>query len=185
MNKNHFVINMVTLLFLNLASSLAAALPASCSASQLSLGLDQEGGNFDGMSHSGTLLVLRSLGPQACSVPAQPTLAFEDAQHRHLRVSLQTPASAHPGPPVVIPVGAEVTSQMRWVSADVYDGHNCVSPAYMTIPIGAGSLSVQFNGTLCGPAGQPPTYTMTPLQRDPVYKPPTLESTGNLANPCK
>jgi hypothetical protein len=175
MNKNYFVINMVTLLFLNLASSLAAALPASCSASQLSLGLDQQGGYFDGMSHSGTLLVLRNLGPQACSVSAQPTLAFEDAQHQPLHVSMQTPAGMHPGPvilPVVVPVGAEVTSQMRWVSGDVYDGHNCVSPAYVTIPIGAGNLSVQFNGTLCGPAGPPPTYTMTPLQRDPVYTPP-------------
>jgi hypothetical protein len=176
MNKNQFVIHMVTFLFLNLASSLAAALPASCSASQLSLGLDQEGGYFDGMSHSGTLLVLRNLGPQTCSVAAQPTPAFEDAQHHPLHVSLQTPPGMHPGPvslPVVIPVGAEITSEMRWVSGDVYDGHNCVSPAYVTIPIGAGSLSVQFNGTLCGPAGQPPTYTMTTLRRDPVYTPPT------------
>jgi hypothetical protein len=172
MNKNQFVINMVTLLFLNLASSLAAALPASCSASQLSLGLDQEGGYFDGMSHSGTLLVLRNLGPQDCKVSAQPTLAFEDTQHHPLHVSLQS-AGMQPGPPVVIPVGAEVTGQMRWVSGDVYDGHNCVSPAYVTIPIGTGNLSVQFNGTLCGPAGPPPTYTMTPLRRDPVYTPPT------------
>jgi hypothetical protein len=171
MNKNQFVICVVTFLFLNLSSCLGAALPVSCSASQLSLGLDQEGGNFDGVSHSGTLLVLRNLGPQACSVAAQPTPAFEDAQHHPLHVSLQTPAGTQPGPPVVIPVGAEVTGQMRWVSGDVYDGHNCVSPAYLTIPIGSSSLSVQFNGTLCGPAGPPPTYTMTPLQRDPVYTP--------------
>jgi hypothetical protein len=174
MNKKYFVINMVTLLFLNLASSLAAALPASCSASQLSLGLDQEGGYFDGMSHSGTLFVLRNLGAEDCKVSAQPTPAFEDAQHHPLHVSLQPAAGMQPGPPVVIPVGAEVTSQMRWVSGDVYDGHNCVSPAYMTIPIGTGSLSVQFNGTLCGPAGPPPTYTMTPLERDPVYTPTPL-----------
>jgi Protein of unknown function (DUF4232) len=171
MNKNQFVIHMVTFLFINLASSLAAALPASCSASQLSLGLDQEGGYFDGMSHSGTLLVLRNLGPQDCSVSARPNLAFEDTQHHPLHLSLQPAADMHPGSPVVIPVGAEVTGQMRWVSGDVYDGHNCVSPAYVTIPIGTGSPSVQFNGTLCGPAGPPPTYTMTPLQRDPVYTP--------------
>jgi len=170
-NKNQFVINMVMFLFLNLASCLAAALPASCTAPQLSLGLDHEGGYFDGMSHSGTLLVLRNLGPQPCSVSAQPTPAFEDAQHHPLHVSLQTPAGMHAGPAVVIPVGAEVTSQMRWVSGDVYDGHNCVSPAYVTISLGGGGISVQFNGTLCGPAGQPPTYTMTPLQRDPVYTP--------------
>jgi hypothetical protein len=177
--RRSFVIYMAGFLLLNLASSIAAALPPPCSVSQLSLGLDQEGGYFDGMSHSGTLLVLRDLGPQACSVSAQPTLAFEDAQHHPLHISLQTPAGMHPGPvilPVVIPVGAEVTSQMRWVSGDVYDGHNCVSPTYMTIPFGTASLSVPFHGTLCGPAGPPPTYTMTPLHRDPVYTPATPES---------
>jgi hypothetical protein len=171
MNKKQFVILMVTFLFLNQASCLAAALPASCTASQLSFGLDQEGGYFDGMSHSGTLLVLRNLGPQVCSVSAQPTPVFEDAQHHPLPISLQAAAGMRPRPAVVIPVGAEVTSQMRWVSGDVYDGHNCVSPAYVTVPVGTGSVSVQFNGTLCGPAGQPPPYTMTPLERDPVYTP--------------
>lgn len=172
--RSSFVIYMAAFLLLNLASAMAAALPPSCSASQLSLGLDQEGGYFDGMSHSGTLLVLRNLGPQACGVSAQPALGFEDAQHHPLRLSLQTPAGMHPGPvmlPVVIPVGAEITSEMRWVSGDVYDGHNCVSPAHMTMPLGADRLSVQFNGTLCGPAGQPPTYTMTRFRRDPVYTP--------------
>jgi hypothetical protein len=178
--RSSSVISMTAFLLLNSGSSVAAktqpSLPASCSASQLSLGLDEEGGYFNGMSHSGTLLVLRNFGPRVCSVPAQPTLAFEDAQHHPLRVSLQTPVGMHPGPvilPVAIPVGAEVTSQMRWVSGDVYDGHNCVSPALVTIPLGADSLSVQFTGSLCGPAGLPPTYTMTPLQRDPVYTPPT------------
>jgi hypothetical protein len=58
------------------------------------------------------ILALRS-----CSVSAQPSLAFEDAQHHPLPVSLQTPAGMHPGPvilPAVIPVGAEITSEMRW-----------------------------------------------------------------------
>jgi Protein of unknown function (DUF4232) len=174
------VISMAALLLMNSGFSATAktqpSLPASCSASQLSFGLDQEGGYFDGMSHSGTLLVLRNLGPQTCSIPAQPTLAFQDAEHHPLRVSLQTPAGMHPAPvilPVAIPAGAEVTSQMRWVSGDVYDGHNCVSPAFVTIPLGTDTLSVSFNGSLCGPAGPPPTYTMSPLQRDPVYIPPT------------
>jgi Protein of unknown function (DUF4232) len=96
------VISMAALLLMNSGFSATAktqpSLPASCSASQLSLGLDQEGGYFDGMSHSGTLLVLRNLGPQTCSVPAQPTLAFEDAEHHPLRVSLQAPAGIHPNP---------------------------------------------------------------------------------------
>jgi hypothetical protein len=173
------VISMATFLLLGPGISVAAktqpTLPRSCSMSEISLGLDQEDGYFDGMSHGGTLLVLRNLGSQACSVPAQPTLAFEDARHHLLHVSLQKPAGMHPGPvilPVAIPVGAEVTSQMRWVSGDVYDDHNCVSPAIVTIALGTDTLSVPFNGTLCGPAGAPPTYTMTPLQRDPVYTPP-------------
>ncbi len=109
--RSSSVISIAAFLLLNSGSSVTAntqpSLPASCFASQLSLGLDQEGRYFDSMSHSGTLLVLRNLGPQTCSVAAQPTPAFQDAQHHPLHVSLQTPAGIPPGPvilPVAIPV---------------------------------------------------------------------------------
>lgn len=144
----------------------------ACKSGQLSLAIDDENGNFNGMSHSGTLLVLRNLGPNACSVPAKPKVEFEDGKQRSLGVTAQTPIGMHPGPvmlPIAIPVGAEVTSELRWVSGDVYDGHNCASPAFLAVTMGTDVLRAKVLGTtLCGPAGKPPSFTMTPLKRDPV-----------------
>ncbi|QNI36282.1 DUF4232 domain-containing protein [Edaphobacter albus] len=143
----------------------------TCKSGQLSLAIDDENGNFDGMSHSGTLLVLRNLGPETCSVPAKPKVEFEDGRQKSLGVTAQTPAGMHPGPvmlPVAIPVGAEVTSELRWVSGDVYDGHNCVSSAFLAVTVGTDVLRVKVLGTLCGPVGKPPSFTMTLLKRDPV-----------------
>ena len=112
----------VLLLECRLSASLAAqplqSAPAPCSTAQLSFSLDDEGGNFNGMSHSGTLLVLRNFGPDACSVPGRPVVGFEDSGHHSLPASLEVAPGLHPGPvilPVVIPAGAEVTSEMRWV----------------------------------------------------------------------
>ena len=145
-----------------------------CTAGQLSPALDEENGNFDGMSHSGTLLVLRNLGPEACSMPARPTIGFEDVQHHPVAVTLEEPVGMHPGPvllPVAVPAGAELTSEMRWVSGDVYDGGQCVSPAFLTVAMGTETLRVDFSGRqICGPAGKV-SYSMTPLRRDPVYMP--------------
>jgi len=148
----------------------------SCSPGQLSLGLDDEGGNFAGMSHSGTLLVLRNLGPTVCSFPARPAIRFEDAQQHPIPVTLEYPVGMHPGPvllPVAVPVGAELTSELRWVSADVYDGGSCLSPAFLTVTVGTDVMRVDFAGRqMCGPAGKPVNYSMTPLRRDPVYTDP-------------
>ncbi len=146
--------------------------PPSCPASQLSFALDDENGYFNGMSHSGALLVLRNLGPNACTVPAGPVLAFEDASHHPLPISLEVPRGMHPGPvipPVVIPVGAEVTSQMRWVSSDAFGASNSISPAYITFSVGGDTLRLKFTGQLFGPAGKQPTYSVTLFKRDPGY----------------
>jgi hypothetical protein len=148
--------------------------PAPCSEAQLTLRLDGENGAFDGMSHAGGLLILRNLGPRACAMPSRPKLVFEDAQHRPLAISLQASPGMHPGPvllPVAIPVDAEVTARMRWVSSDAYGAHNCVAPAFLTLPIGKESLRVPFKGQFCGPAGQEPRYSLALLTRDPVFVP--------------
>lgn len=143
----------------------------ACKSGQLSLAIDDENGNFDGMSHSGVLLVLRNLGPETCSIPAKPKVEFENEKQKPLGITPQTPAGMHPGPvmlPVAIPVGAEVTSELRWVSGDVYDGHNCISPSFLAVTVGIDVLRVKvLERTLCGPAGRPPNFTMTPLKRDP------------------
>jgi Protein of unknown function (DUF4232) len=169
----------LVLLSLDGSRSLAQASGSAvkvCSTGQLSLDLDDEGGNFAGMSHSGTLLVLRNLGPEVCSVPARAAVGFEDAQQHPIHVTLESPVEMHPGPvlmPVAVPVGAELTTELRWVLGDVYDGHNCVSPAFLTVTVGTDVMRVEFTRrTLCGPAGKPVSYSMTPLRRDPVYTAP-------------
>ena len=145
----------------------------SCSAAQLSFALDDENGNFNGTSHSGTLLVLRNLGPNACTVPRRPELDFEDAAHHSLPISLEVPRGMHPGPvipPVVIPVGAEVTSQLRWVSGDAFGGNNSLSPAFIRLSIGADALRLKFTGRLFAAVGKQPTYSATLFKPDPVYR---------------
>ena len=147
---------------------------SSCSAAQLSFALDDESGNFNATSHSGTLLVLRNLGPNACSVPRRPELGFEDATHHPLSISLDVPRGMHPGPvipPVIIPVGAEVTSQLRWVSSDAFGSNNSLSPAFIALSIGGDTLRLKFIGQLFGAAGKQPTYSVTFFKSDPVYTP--------------
>ncbi len=152
----------------------AAQAPRACLAAQLSVGLDDMGGWFNGMSHSGTLLVLRNLGPQACSVPAQPVLEFQDGQRQPIRLRMrhEDDGSARAGnETVAIPAEAEVTSRLRWVSGDAYGDGNCVAPAYIGFTAGTHTLWQAFGRRLCGPGGEPPGYTATPLRRDPAYVP--------------
>jgi Protein of unknown function (DUF4232) len=168
----------VVAVVLILASSASATpLPSAstllaCTAAQLSLSFDGEGGNFDGMSHSGTLLVLRNIGAQTCTVPGRPTLAFEDTSNTKLPISLDTPPGMHPGPvilPVVIPANAEVTGELHWVSGEVFDNSKCFSPAFVAIAFGAETLRAPFTGHLCAPSGQDAKYRFAYLKRDPVY----------------
>lgn len=169
------IISMALILFSSssyLPAAPSSSTPLPCHAAQLSLALDEENGNFNGMSHSGTLLVLRNLGPDTCTVPGRPTLGFEDASHHPLPASLEVPRGLHPGPvilPVAIPVGAEVTSEMRWVSSDAYGANNGISPAFITLAIGSDKLQSNFTGRLFGPEGKHPSYSMTLFRRDPVY----------------
>lgn len=178
MRSRDFALSLATLLFSTSlfsasAQTRVARVPA-CRAYQLSLNTDNENGAFNGMSHSGTLLVLRNLGPDACSVPARPDVVFEDAEHHALPISWRAPVGMHPGPvilPVVIPAGAEVTSRMRWVSSDAYGANNGISPAYIAVRIDGHTLSRKFTGQLFGPAGQQPEYSASLLERDPAYQP--------------
>lgn len=148
--------------------------PPPCHSYQLSFNTDNENGAFNGMSHSGTLLVLRNLGSSACTIPGLPAVAFEDDHHHTLPTTRQSPPGMHPGPvilPVIIPAGAEVTSRMRWVSSDAYDAHNGITPAFITLRIDGHTLTHHFRGQLFGPAGKHPSYTATPFRRDPPWNP--------------
>jgi hypothetical protein len=146
-----------------------------CDAAQLSFGVDRENGQFDGMSHSGALLVLRNLGPGTCAVPARPELRFLDAQRRPLAVAPREPAGMHPGPvilPVAVPVGAELTSEARWVSGDAYGADNCVSPEFVALSLAGHTMIAPLGTHMCGPAGKAPAYTATLFHRDPPYVAP-------------
>jgi hypothetical protein len=119
MRKVGFHIAIVFASWLSLSvPGMAQPAPAFCSAPDLSLALDDEAGEFAGVSQSGTLLVLRNIGPNACRVAARPTLIFEDAHQHPIPISLRTPPGMHPGPvllPVILSRDAEATGKMHWV----------------------------------------------------------------------
>lgn len=138
--------------------------PAQCTPAQLALRLNDRDGRFDGMSHSGTQLVLRNTGTGACMISRQPLLTFLDADRQTLDIAAQD--STHPArtlSPFSLPAGATVTSDIRWVSGDVYDHGHCQSPAHLALKVGQQSVTTAFTGRLCGAGGKPSTYTSTPF----------------------
>ena len=164
-------------LALTFVAPMAHAAVPTCTANQLSLALDGENGNFDGMSHSGTLLVLRNISPDACSVPAFPTLTFRDAANTALAITRSTPGFGHGmghGPvmlPAIVAPGAELTASLRWVSGDVYDHGTCLSPVTLSVTIAGAELTAPITGNICGESTSKVTYTVTRLNPDPIYKP--------------
>lgn len=157
-----------------LTATASAATVRPCTANQLSLALDGENGSFTGMSHDGTLLVLRNLGENACSVPAFPALIFRDAAGAQLTITREIPGARgmHPGPvvlPAIIAPEAEVTAMLRWVAGDVYDHGVCLKPATLSVNIGGKELIAGIGGQLCGRSAKAITYTSTRLHPDPVY----------------
>ncbi len=159
---------------------------ASCQANQLSLGTDAENGNFNGMSHSGTLLVLRNISPSVCRLQPFAQLSFQDSEHKAVPITISQ-QSPFEGPivngkrlpmghgPVVIPIllasGAEATLTLRWVSGDVYDHGTCVTPTSLLLKIGNTTVQTAFDGHICGQDAAHVGITATRFGLDPVYKP--------------
>ena len=142
---------------------------------QISLALDTEDGAFNGMSHSGALLVVRNIGPGACTIGTLPTLRFEDAAGRALPIARAAPAATRlpaPAPTIVIAGGAEATAPLRWVSGDVYGAGACLTPARLVFGRGPGQRAVPFGFNLCGPAGKTIPFEQPALKTDPVFRPP-------------
>ena len=154
-----------------LAFAITAASPArlpACKTNQLSLAFDGEDGAFNGMSQSGTLFVLRNIGPSACSVPGLPKLTFKDAAGKPLPITRKAPVGMHPGP-VILPVGiapeAEVTAKLHWVSGAVYDHNTCLSPRFAAVTIGGETIQTAFAAHICGPGAV--TFDQPVLRPDP------------------
>jgi hypothetical protein len=166
-----FSLALLTLILTNAALVSAHATP--CTTDQLSVAVDGEGGAFNGMSHSGTLLVLRNLGPGACTVAGFPELLFTDSTNATLPIARAVPRGMHPGPvvlPVTIMPEAELTSRVTWVSGEVYDHSQCLTPAALSVVIGGQRLSTPLTAHICGPRNKV-TYNMTKLVPDPTEPP--------------
>lgn len=161
-----------------------------CAATDLSLATDAENGNFNGMSHSGTLVVLRNLSPTACRVPATPQLTFAD-KSGPLQAKAQMPGFLRPGMghgpvvlPVIVPAGAEVTSTLRWVSGEVYDKNTCFTSTQLSVTIVGKLQTVPFSAHLCGDAASGGvTYQQTRFATDPVYTPDHIVRAPQLPQP--
>ena len=145
---------------------------AMCTADDLSLAVDSENGQFDGMSHSGTLVILRNTSPNTCRVNAIPRITLADATH-DLPATADLPAARfmHPGPvvlPVAVAAGAELTATMRWVQGEVFTDNLCISPTRLTVKIGSSSQTIDFAAHLCGERKEGVHYELTRFAPDPV-----------------
>ncbi|CAB3773882.1 hypothetical protein LMG29542_07481 [Paraburkholderia humisilvae] len=141
--------------------------PPLCQADQLTLRVDDGQGRFDGMSHSGVVLKVarrRHHRRSTCSLQIRPELEFQDAQFNPLAVSARMPEGMHPGPvliPVALPAHASATSEVTWVSGDVFDNGICVTPTFVLLRLGGGSIRAPFKGRICGPQETGPSYSAT------------------------
>lgn len=141
-----------------------------CTAAVLTLTADGDQGDFSGMSHDGTYLVLTNKGGQACTVPGLPTVVMKDAKGTALPAARKGPVGMHPGPavvPVRIEPGASVRTGVRWVSGEVYDKSRCVDPAQVEVSFGEQVVKGAMSGHLCGEAGKPVAFEQSPLQKAP------------------
>jgi len=139
-----------------------SASPAhACQADNMTLKLDDQDGEFDGMS-----LVLRNTDYAACSLGAVPELVFEDAGHHPLDAERRIPRGMHPGPvllPVTLSQGKEAESQLHWMASDVFEGGNCIRPAWLSVTLEGKSLDVPFGRTMCAPPGSTVYFDQQPL----------------------
>lgn len=135
-----------------------------CEASDIVVHTDDRGGLYDGMSQSGTVLVLHNTGPGACMLPPRPVLTFSDAAHHPMPVERRTVRGMNPGPvlpPVIVPADGELQILLRWVSSDAFDGGNCIRPALVSLDLTGGSLSVPFDRQMCAAKGSTGYYSQS------------------------
>ena len=142
-----------------------AGLPA-CRPAQLKLSTDGRDGDFGGMSHSGTELLIRNVG-QDCVLPALPTVRLLDARGRDLSASRQAPVGMHPGPvmlPVRLPGGKRATADLRWVSGPAWAHSRNVRVSRVFIGLAGGSVRASLAAVIYGDAVGPVTFEQTPLR---------------------
>lgn len=156
---------MTSLCLLPVASTQAnsASIPP-CRSADIRLHADDRNGLYDGMSQGGASLVLHNAGKASCMLPPLPTLVFSDAKHQPVAAERRTERGMYPGPalpPVIVSAGAELQILLRWVVSDVFDGDNCIRPAFVSLSVDGGALSVPFGRTMCAPKGQAGYYSQS------------------------
>ncbi|WP_368855616.1 DUF4232 domain-containing protein [Sphingomonas glacialis] len=136
-----------------------------CRVARLQVSLDGRGGDFNGMSHSGTKLSIRNIGPD-CMLVALPTIQLGDARNRIVPAVRQAPRGMHPGPvmvPVRLAAGHRAAAEIRWVSGPVFPHSRSVHATRITVKIGTRTLTAALPATLYGAVGKPTTFEQTPL----------------------
>lgn len=150
------------------------ALPM-CTAADLSLAIDEEGGYFAGMSHGGTLVVLRNIGTAPCRVePFAPIIFEKNEKALPIRSSVTGARFMHPGPvvfTVIIATGAELTATLNWVSGEVFSDNLCFSPTRLSVSIQGSALHTPFKARVCGQRSEGVFFRKTRFMPDPVYTP--------------
>ena len=134
-----------------------------CRADQLHLTTDSKTGDFNGMSHSGTLLLVRNRSSRACAIQPIAQITLLDSAGKDLRAKGVLPGARflHPGPvvlPITLPAGATATAGLRWVSGPVFEHNACISPTQLRVDFGSADLNAPLSGTLCGDASTGVTF---------------------------
>lgn len=138
-----------------------SATPA-CNPAKLRLALDDRDGDFNGMSHGGTEVSLRNLGPD-CSLPALLPVAFYDARGKRLPVQARSTPAPRPAR-LRLGGGHRATMALRWVSGPVYARNRSAHVAEVRVQVGAASLRAPLDVTLYGAAATPIVLDRTPLR---------------------
>lgn len=127
----------------------------TCRADQLSLATDGSNGGFNGMSHSGTLVLVRNLSSEACTIQPIAHIMLVDSVGKDLDAKGVLPGARfmHPGPvvlPIPLAAAATATATLRWISGPVFENNACISPSQLRVNFGSAVLNAPFSGTLCG-----------------------------------
>lgn len=158
---------MVCLFAGTVSSAQAHQVVRFCKPDDLSVQFDNGQGEFDGMSHSGAWVVLFNRSATRCAVPALPVIQLENAQDHVLAIgkAAQLAPNQQPSQKILKPHMQWRTS-MYWVSGNVYDGGQCVSPTRAVLKLPLGDVVVNFPArTLCGPPQMPLTFEQGQLQQ--------------------
>lgn len=149
-----------------LASAAHAQQAPACQASQLALTNDvSHDADFNGMSHTGTVLVLRNTSSSTCILPPFLKVTFFD-NGKQLDAIGKAPGSRgmHPGPvmpPTRLEPGASASASIRWVNDEVFQNSFCIDPTRLTVTVEGKPISIAFDGHLCGEASQPIVFELS------------------------